>query len=89
MNSSESIGGLINRILGISLSVLPRNLRPMRLSRRSEPFDSNDYIFELKIDGFRSVAYIENSQCDLLSRNGNTFRNFVSVQIRPLLTESM
>jgi hypothetical protein len=48
----------------------------VRLSRRSEPFDSNDYIFELKIDGFRSLAYIENGQCDLVSRNGNTFRNF-------------
>jgi bifunctional non-homologous end joining protein LigD len=48
----------------------------MRLSRRSEPFDSDDYIFELKIDGFRSLASIENGQCDLISRNGNTFRNF-------------
>ena len=48
----------------------------MRLSRRSEPFESADYIFELKIDGFRSLAYIENGQCDLVSRNGNTFRNF-------------
>ena len=48
----------------------------MRLSRRAEPFDSEDYIFELKIDGFRSLAYIEHGQCDLVSRNGNTFRNF-------------
>ena len=35
-----------------------QNLRPMRLSRRAEPFDSNDFICELKIDGFRSLAYI-------------------------------
>jgi bifunctional non-homologous end joining protein LigD len=48
----------------------------MRLSRRSEPFDSDEYIFELKLDGFRSLVYIENGQCDLVSRNGNTFRNF-------------
>jgi bifunctional non-homologous end joining protein LigD len=48
----------------------------MRLSRRTQPFDSDDFIFELKIDGFRSLAYIENGQCDLVSRNGNTFRNF-------------
>ena len=51
-------------------------MRPIRLSRRIEPFDSDDYIFELKIDGFRSLAYIENGQCELVSRNGNTFRNF-------------
>jgi len=48
----------------------------MRLSRRPEPFDSDDLIFELKIDGLRSLAYIENGLCDLVSRNGNTFRNF-------------
>jgi len=29
----------------------------------------------LKIDGFRSLAYIENGHCELVSRNGNTFRN--------------
>src|SRR5437667_10093630 len=55
--------------------MLPRNLRPMRLSPRADPFDSDEYLFELKIDGFRSLAYIENDQCDLVSRNGNTFRN--------------
>jgi len=48
----------------------------MRLSRRPELCDSEDYIYELKIDGFRALAYIENGQCDLVSRNGNTFRNF-------------
>jgi len=32
----------------------------MPLSRRSEPFDLDDHIFELKIGGFRSLAYIEN-----------------------------
>jgi len=30
----------------------------------------------LKIDGFRSLAYIENDQCDLVPRNGNTLRHF-------------
>src|SRR5215813_8429727 len=57
-------------------SVLPRNLPLIRLSRRTKSFDSDDYIFELKIDGFRSFACIENGQCELVSRNGNTFRNF-------------
>ena len=48
----------------------------MRLSRRPEAFDSEEFIYELKIDGFRALAYIENRQCDLVSRNGDTFRNF-------------
>ena len=48
----------------------------MRLSRRSEPFDSDEFVYELKIDGFRALAYVEDGQCDLISRNGNTFKSF-------------
>jgi hypothetical protein len=28
----------------------------MRLSRRSEPFDSAEFIYEIKHDGFRALA---------------------------------
>ena len=40
----------------------------MRLSRRPKPFDSDDYLFELKIDGYRSLAYIEDGECRLSKR---------------------
>jgi ATP-dependent DNA ligase len=43
----------------------------VRLSRRPKPFDSDDYLFELKIDGYRSLAFIEAGECRLVSRNGN------------------
>jgi bifunctional non-homologous end joining protein LigD len=59
----------------------------MRLSRRSEPFDSNDYIFEPKIDGFRSLAYLENGQCDLVSRKGNRFRSREYNQLQEAIRE--
>jgi bifunctional non-homologous end joining protein LigD len=59
--------------------MLPRNLRPMRLSRRSEPFDSDHHIFELKIDGFRALAHINEGSGELISRNGNTFRGFADL----------
>jgi bifunctional non-homologous end joining protein LigD len=49
---------------------------PMRLSRRAQPFDSEDFIFELKIDGWRALAFIESGECKLVSRNGNTLRGF-------------
>jgi hypothetical protein len=48
----------------------------MRLSRRSEPFDSDDFIYELKIDGFRALAHLKDGRGELVSRNGNTFRGF-------------
>jgi bifunctional non-homologous end joining protein LigD len=48
--------------------MLPR-IRPMRLRLVKEPFDDPDYIFELKHDGFRATAYIDEGECRLLSRN--------------------
>ncbi|HZT29453.1 MAG TPA: RNA ligase family protein [Bryobacteraceae bacterium] len=42
----------------------------------SEPFDHPDWLFELKWDGFRAVAYIEAGGGRLVSRNGNIFKSF-------------
>ncbi len=58
---------------------LPRNLRPMRLSLRAEPFDSDAFIYELKSDGFRALAHIEAGRGELISRNGNVFRGFADL----------
>jgi bifunctional non-homologous end joining protein LigD len=51
----------------------------MRLSRRSEPFDSEDFIYELKIDGFRAFAHVKDGRGELVSRNGNTFLGFADL----------
>ena len=48
----------------------------MRLASLSEPFDSADWIFELKYDGFRAVAEIASGECRLFSRNRNVYRRF-------------
>jgi len=59
--------------------MLPRHLRPMRLSRRSEPFNSHEFIYELKIDGFRALAHITDGRGELISRNGNVFPGFAEL----------
>src|SRR6516162_1579316 len=41
----------------------------MRLRLVREPFDHPDYIFELKHDGFRAIAYLQNGESKLVSRN--------------------
>lgn len=48
----------------------------MRLQRRLHPFDHNDWIFELKYDGFRALAYVEDGQCELVSRRSNVYKLF-------------
>jgi len=56
--------------------VLPAHIQPMPLARRAEPFGDPDWLFEIKHDGFRALAYIENGTARLLSRNGNWFKSF-------------
>jgi ATP-dependent DNA ligase len=41
----------------------------MRLRLVREPFDHPDYIFEMKHDGFRAIAYLQNGESKLVSRN--------------------
>lgn len=53
--------------------------RPMRLLRVREVFDDPDFIYELKLDGFRGLAFVDNGRCDLISRNGHTFTQWESL----------
>ena len=51
-------------------------LTPMRLLRIPKPFDHPDFIFEPKLDGFRALAHIRGHRCELISRNGHTFKQW-------------
>jgi bifunctional non-homologous end joining protein LigD len=58
-----------------NLGVLPR-ITPIHPRRLAEPFDDPDWLFELKHDGYRCMAYIVNGKCRLVSRNRKTFHRF-------------
>ena len=47
--------------------------RPMPLLRIPTPFNHPEWLFELKHDGFRALAVIDGSSCQLISRNGHVF----------------
>jgi bifunctional non-homologous end joining protein LigD len=51
-------------------SKLPKRLQPMLATLVDAPFDSRDWVFETKWDGFRVVAVIEKRRVTLYSRNG-------------------
>jgi len=50
--------------------------QPMPLLKRAAPFDDPDWIYELKMDGFRALAIVEHGRAQLLSRNGHPFASF-------------
>jgi len=54
---------------------LPK-FQPMPLGRARAPFSHSDWIYEIKWDGFRALAYIEDGVCRLVSRKGNVFKSF-------------
>ena len=55
-------------------------IEPMKLSRIAAPFDNPDFVFELKHDGFRSLAYIADGRCFLVSRRTNYYQRFDSLK---------
>jgi hypothetical protein len=53
----------------------------MRLSRRVKPFDSDQFIYELKIDGFRALPHIaaryqtSRNEFELIAKTADVSRN--------------
>lgn len=45
-----------------------KNISPMLLNEVKQPFDDKDYIYELKLDGIRCVAYIESKSVTLQNK---------------------
>jgi bifunctional non-homologous end joining protein LigD len=54
-------------------TVIPHGLKPMLATLVNEPFTDAQWQFELKLDGYRSIAYVQNGKADLRSRNNNNF----------------
>jgi len=52
-------------------SPIPTAIYPMLATSTNEPFDGEDWLFEIKWDGYRAVAFIENGKVRLVSRNQN------------------
>jgi len=50
---------------------MPAAIHPMLATSIDEPFDGADWLFEIKWDGYRAVAFIENGKVRLVSRNQN------------------
>ncbi len=55
----------------------------MPLNRIREPFSHPEWLFEVKWDGFRALAYVHRGACKLISCNGNQFKSF------PALAEAL
>jgi bifunctional non-homologous end joining protein LigD len=71
-SSQKKTPGLaLDKVKGAQKSAMPRNVTPMLATLVDEPFDSKDWFFEVKFDGYRALAYIEDGKVRYVSRNQN------------------
>jgi bifunctional non-homologous end joining protein LigD len=54
-------------------SSIPKKIKPMLATLVDEPFDDPDWVYEVKWDGYRALAFINKGEVGLLSRNNKTF----------------
>lgn len=47
-----------------------KNVEPMLIKKQLEPFSDPDWIFELKLDGIRCIAYFDGTTVDLRNKKG-------------------
>jgi bifunctional non-homologous end joining protein LigD len=51
-------------------------ISPIIPERRPDIFEHPDWLYELKHDGFRALAYLDQGRCRLVSRRGNEMKRF-------------
>src|SRR5215212_10574705 len=63
-----------------SKTKMPADLKPMLATLVDEPFSDDGWQFELKLDGYRTLAYLKSGKVDIRSRNNNSFnKKFLAI----------
>lgn len=61
----------VRSVKGAARAAMPSAVHPMLAISVENPFDGDDWLFEIKWDGYRSVAFIDKGKMRLVSRNQN------------------
>jgi bifunctional non-homologous end joining protein LigD len=70
---NELVAQLLTEIKKKKRTPMPQSIKPMLATLTGEPFDKPDWIYEVKWDGYRALAYLDNGKVELKSRNNNSF----------------
>lgn len=66
-DGSESL----SQLEGAHRSAMPAAIHPMLATLVDGPFDDQQWLYEVKWDGYRAVCYLKNGKARLVSRNQN------------------
>ena len=70
-DKNSSASSAVRVFAGATACPMPSTIHPMLASSADKPFDSPDWLFEIKWDGYRAIAFIEDGRIRLVSRNQN------------------
>ncbi|MDT3401013.1 DNA ligase D [Mucilaginibacter terrae] len=74
--ASSDPKGLTELMKDLPESPIPAKVKPMKATLVDEPFDEPGWIYEIKWDGYRAVAIVNNGEASLISRNDLVFDQF-------------
>jgi bifunctional non-homologous end joining protein LigD len=60
-------------------SAVPRNVKPMKATLVDEPFDDPNWVYEVKWDGYRALAFMDKNGVELISRNNIPFDKYYPI----------
>ena len=70
-SSASSVSSVVKDLDGAVKRPMPTAIHPMLATSVDEPFDDPEWLFEIKWDGYRAVAFITKGKVRLVSRNQN------------------
>jgi bifunctional non-homologous end joining protein LigD len=70
-SSANSASSAIKALPGAEQKPMPTVIHPMLATPTAKAFDNPDWLFEIKWDGYRAVAFIEDGRVRLVSRSQN------------------
>ena len=61
-------------------SALPKNIEPMLATLVTEPVNGDGWLYEIKWDGYRALAYLKNGKAELRSRSNLSYNEkFITI----------
>jgi bifunctional non-homologous end joining protein LigD len=70
-SSVPSLSSVVKALEGSVKRPMPAAIHPMLATSVDDPFDDPEWLFEIKWDGYRAIAFITEGKVRLVSRNQN------------------
>jgi bifunctional non-homologous end joining protein LigD len=70
-SSESSVSSVVKALKGSVKRPMPTAIQPMLATSVDEPFDDPEWLFEIKWDGYRAIAFVTEGKVRLVSRNQN------------------